>query len=130
MRDVPPELNELSRAVVDAAYEIHQTLGPGLLERVYRACLAHELRLRGHVVQEEVSMPMSFKGMEVERAYRMDLLVDGAVVVEVKAVEGFHPLHGAQLLTYLKLSGLRLGLLINFNSVLLKSGLHRVVHTF
>ena len=122
------ELNETSGHVIGAAIDVHRELGPGLLERAYETCLAHELISRGITVQQQVSLPVRYRDLSVDLGYRLDLLVEGHVVVEVKAVQSLHPVHMAQLLSYLKLSGCKLGLLINFNCCLLREGIRRVVH--
>lgn len=125
------ELNRLSGIIVDAAMEVHRELGPGLLERVYEAALAKELRLRGISSQRQVAAPVIYKGEELEdEAYRIDLLVEGTIVVELKTVAELLPIHDAQVHTYMKLSGKCLGLLINFNVVLLKAGIKRHVIDF
>ena len=120
--------NELAGSVVDAALEVHRTLGPGLLESVYRDSLAHELELRSLACETEVPIVARYKGLQFDSAYRMDLLVAAAVVVELKAVEALLPVHKAQVLSYLRLTGKRLGLLINFNVPVLKQGIQRVVN--
>ncbi len=127
MDDLPAELEAIGREVVDAALEVHRTLGPGLLESVYEVCLRRELELRGCSVVKQLPLPVVFKDIRLEAGYRLDLLVDNAVVVEIKAVEALTASHEAQLLTYLKLSRRRLGYLINFNAALLKQGLRRKV---
>ena len=119
---------ELTDDILNAAIEIHRSLGPGLLESTYRACLAQELSLRGHRVVTEQALPLEYKGMKLSCSYRMDLVVDGRVVVEIKAAECLAPIHDAQLLTYLRLSGHRVGLLINFNVVVLRDGIRRLVN--
>ena len=124
------DLNLLTQAVIGAAVEVHRELGPGLLESVYEVCLEHELIMRGVAVQRQVRLPLVYRGLELEVGYRIDLFVADEVVVEVKAVEKLQPIHEAQLLTYLRLSDSRIGLLINFNTPLLKWGLKRVVHRF
>ncbi len=124
------DINEISGAVVDAAMKVHTALGPGLLESTYEACLAHELRKRGLQVASQVSLPVSYDGVRIDVGYRIDLLVEDAVVVELKAVDGLLPIHQAQLLSYLKLSGKKVGLLINFNVVRLKNGIQRIVNNF
>ena len=124
------EPNQVSGTVVDAAMKVHTALGPGLLEHVYRVCLAHELRKRGLHVQEEVPLPVVYDGIKVDLAYRMDLLVEDTVVVELKAVETLIPLHKAQLLSYLKLSGKQVGLIINFNTIHLRNGITRMVNRY
>jgi len=113
-------------AIVNAAYAVHSQLGPGLLESVYEKCLAHAMRKRGLLVRRQVFLPIEFEGLTLPSALRLDLLVNDCVVVEVKAAEGLLPVHKAQLLTYLKLSGHRLGLLINFNVPLIRNGIIRI----
>ena len=123
------DLNALSGAVVDAAFAVHRELGPGLLESTYKACLAYELRKRGLEISVEVPVPVTYNGqLMIEVGYRMDLLVENCLVVEVKSQEGLLPIHKAQLLTYLKHSDKRLGLLINFSSPLLKDGIIRMAN--
>lgn len=117
----------VAKAPVDSAISVHRELGPGLLESVYEHCLAHELTKRGLPVIRQAPQPVVYAGEELEAGFRLDLIVDHRVIVETKAVDALAPIHEAQLLTYLRLSGLRLGLLINFNSVLLKNGLRRLV---
>ncbi|WP_309092629.1 GxxExxY protein [Phenylobacterium sp.] len=117
----------VARQIVDASLKVHKALGPGLLESVYEACLRHELTLRGLSVRRQVPQPLEYEGLQLDAGYRLDLLVEDLVIVEVKAVEALTRLHKAQLITYLKLSGLRLGLLINFNVVLLKDGVRRLL---
>jgi len=112
--------------VVDAAYRVHSALGPGLLESVYEVCLAHEIRQRGLSVDRQVSLPVKYDGIEVDAGLRLDLLVESSIVVEVKAVEELLPVHSAQVLTYLKLTGCRLGFLVNFNVPLIKNGIKRI----
>ena len=119
--------NELSREVISAAIAVHKELGPGLLESAYHNCLAHELELRGFKVKSEVPIPIVYKEMKLEHGYRLDLLVEDKLVVEVKAVEAFTDVHIAQTLTYLQLSKCKLGLLLNFNVVLMKHGIRRVI---
>ena len=113
--------------IIDAALKVHRILGPGLLESSYEQCLAYELHQRGVAVQRQVPLPIIYDGLHFEAGYRIDLLVQNRVIVEIKAVETLSRLHHAQLPTYLKLSGCRIGLLINFNVVLLKNGLKRLV---
>jgi GxxExxY protein len=120
-------VGELSRVVVDAGLKVHRTLGPGLLESAYERFIAHELELRGHVVRRQVALPVTYEGVTLESGYRLDLVVDDAIIVEVKAVEALTRLHEAQILTYLRLSGLGMGFLMNFNVVLFKQGLRRFV---
>jgi GxxExxY protein len=108
-------------------FAVHKTLGPGLLESTYEVCLAHELERRGLAVSKQVGLPVVYEDVRMDVGYRIDLLVDERVIVEVKSVEAIAPVHEAQILTYLRLSGRRLGFLINFNVALLKQGLRRVV---
>jgi GxxExxY protein len=119
-------VNSISGQVVDSAIAVHSALGPGLLESTYQACLAYELRKRGLNVLEEVGLPVVYDAQRLEIGYRIDLLVENLVIVEVKSVEGIAPIHRAQLLSYLKLSGKSLGLLLNFNVMLLKDGIVRM----
>ncbi|PAW73219.1 MAG: GxxExxY protein [Verrucomicrobiia bacterium Tous-C4TDCM] len=125
------ELNELSGIIIDAAIEVHRELGPGLLERVYEASLAKELRLRGISSVRQLPQPVIYKGEELEdEGYKIDLLVEDSIIVELKTVSELLPIHHAQLLTYLRLSEKKLGLLINFHVPLLKNGIKRLVHDF
>ena len=119
--------DEVAKDIVDAALKVHRALGPGLLESAYQACLAHELRRRERRVECEVALPLEFEGVLIEVGYRIDMRIDQLVLVENKTVEKILPIHLAQLLTYLKLSGLSLGLIINWNVIFLKDGLRRVV---
>ena len=118
---------DLSRQIIGAAIEVHKKLGPGLLESAYQICLAHELELRKIPFAREVNLPVSYKGKKLDCGYRVDFVVANKVVVELKAIERTEPVHEAQLLTYLKLSGHRVGLLINFNVSVLKNGITRRV---
>jgi GxxExxY protein len=118
---------ELTEQIIGAAIEVHRSLGPGLLESAYQACLAHELGLRKLSFECERSLPVKYKGVQLDCGYRLDFLVEDKVVVELKAVESVLPVHEAQLLTYLKLTGCRVGLLINFNVPVLKDGITRRV---
>jgi GxxExxY protein len=120
------DLNRISGAIVDGAVAVHRTLGPGLLESAYRACLGFELRKRGLESASEVPLPLVYEGNKLEVGYRIDLLVENEVVVEVKAVECIAPIHRAQMLSYLRLSRRTLGLLLNFNVVLMKDGIVRM----
>ena len=122
------DLSELSGAVIGAAIEVHRVLGPGLLESAYELALERELGLRKVPVQRQVAVPLEYKGLELGDGFRLDLLVDDALVVEVKAVDRLQPIHDTQLLTYLKLANKRLGLLINFNERTLKEGVKRVAN--
>jgi len=121
-------LNALSNEVIGAAIEVHRVLGPGLLESVYSRCLHMELESRGLQVAREVSIPLSYKGYSFENAYRLDLLVENELIVEAKALETMLPVHQAQVLTYLRMTGHRLGLLLNFNVDVMRHGIKRVVH--
>ena len=124
------ELNELSGRVVGACIEVHRHLGPGLLESTYEECLAHELTLAGLGFDRQKILPVVYKGVALECGYRLDLLVEGRLVVELKAIDQFLPVHMAQVITYLKLLNLPLGLLINFNVPALRQGIKRVVNRF
>ena len=119
---------QVSGAVVDAAMRVHSVLGPGLLESAYATCLTHELRQRGLKVSCEVPLPVVYDGIKLDAGYRLDMLVEDAVIVELKAVEALAPIHQAQLLSYLKLSGKHVGLLINFHVVHLRDGIKRMVN--
>ncbi len=122
------ELNEISNKIIGAAIQVHRTLGPGLMESTYEACLKYELEKRGLKIQSQVGLPVIYDGIKIDLGYRLDILVDDAVIIELKAVTTITPLHEAQLLSYLKLSGKHLGLLINFNVTLLKDGIKRRVN--
>ncbi len=121
-------INACSGRVVDAAMKVHSALGPGLLESAYEACLAHELRRRGSVVEVQRPLPITYDKVQLDIGYRLDLLVDDAVIVELKTAARFRPVHEAQLLSYLRLSGYKVGLLINFNVPRLRSGIKRMVN--
>ncbi len=120
--------NEIAQQVVDAAYKIHITLGPGLLETVYEAVLEHELKKRGLRVERQVPVPVVWETVRLEEGFRADLIVEGKVIIELKSVEKTAPVHGKQLLTYLRLTDKRLGLLINFGQALIKDGIQRIVN--
>jgi len=120
--------NQVARNIVDAALKVHIALGPGLLESAYKACLMQELSIRGLSVRSEVGVPVIYEGLKLNAGFRIDLLVDECVVVEVKAIDAIHPVHVAQVLTYLKLSERRLGLLLNFNVALMKEGIRRIAN--
>ena len=126
-KPIPPETEMAAKQTVDAAFKVHKTLGPGLIESVYEACLAYELKHRGIRVETQVTRPVVYDNVTLEAGYRLDMLVENRVVVELKAVEMMNPLFEAQRLTYLKLTGHRLGLLINFNVPLIKNGIKRLV---
>ena len=120
--------NEISRCVIGAAIEVHKHPGPGLLESVYQQCMVRELQLQEIDVETELVLKARYKGLDFDIDYRIDMLIAGKVVVELKVVESLLPVHKAQLLSYMKLSGLKLGLLINFNEVTLKYGVKRIVN--
>jgi GxxExxY protein len=122
--------NELTERVIGACIEIHRTLGPGLLESAYEECLCHELSIAEIKFERQKPLPVHYKEVNLDCGYRLDLVVEQKVIVELKAVENLLPIHEAQLLTYLKLSGLTLGLLINFNVPMLKSGIKRIANNF
>ncbi len=118
-------LNGISGSIIGAAIEVHRQLGPGMLESAYQACLEFELTARGHSVERQKPLPVVYKGVAIDCAYRLDLVVDEQVIVEVKAIEHLLPIHQAQIISYLRLSGLHLGLLINFNGATLRQGVRR-----
>ena len=120
--------NEIATHIVDAAYRIHTTLGPGLLESVYEEVLAHELRTRGLTVVQQKIIPLIYQGFRFKMAFRVDLIVNDVVIVEIKSVPELAPVHKKQLLTYLRLGEKRLGLLINFGAYLIKDGISRIVN--
>ena len=122
------ELNDITGHIVDASMKVHTELGPGLLESAYEACLAYELTKRGLKAVSQLALPVKYDGIELDAGYRIDLLVEDRVIVELKAVEKTTPLHEAQLLSYLKLSNKKIGLLINFNVVRLKDGIKRMAN--
>ncbi|EGV44642.1 GxxExxY protein [Bizionia argentinensis JUB59] len=120
--------NDISRVIVDVCYQIHVELGPGLLESVYEEILFQELINAGMIVERQKSLPVVWRGQELNLTYRTDLIVENKVIIEIKSVKEIHPVYPKQLLTYLKLSNLKLGLLINFNSPLIKTGITRIVN--
>ena len=122
--------NEISSEIIGAAFEVHTLLGPGLLESAYEKALAHELSLRGLEVQTQVEVPVLYKGHNLGIGFRLDMLVENTIVVELKSIEKIQPVHLAQLLTYLKLRDLELGLLLNFNLTTMREGIKRVVNNF
>jgi GxxExxY protein len=126
IKPISQEVDQVAGQVVDAAFTVHSTLGPGLLESVYEACLAYELIKRGLKVDRQIPLPVVYEDTKLDAGLRLDLVVDDSVVVELKAVEAVLPVHRAQLLTDLKLSGHRLGLLINFNVPVIKDGIKRM----
>lgn len=122
--------NRYSGQVVNSAMKVHSKLGPGLLENAYEVCLIHELKTRGLAVQAQVELPVKYDGIKMDIGYRIDLLIEHCLIVELKAVEKIMPLHRAQLISYLKLSGIRLGLLINFNTISLRDGIQRIINGY
>jgi GxxExxY protein len=120
-------VNQVAKQIVDAAFTVHSALGAGLLESVYEVCLEHELSKRGLKVERQMALPVIYDNIQLEAGFRLDLLVNQCVIVELKAVETLLPVHTAQVITYLKLSKHRLGLLINFNVPLIKDGIKRIV---
>ncbi len=120
-------INETTQTIIGAAIEVHRNLGPGLLESAYEECLCKELELRGSYFERQLALPVSYKGLMLDCGYRIDLLVEKTVVIEIKAVESLQPIHEAQLLTYLRLGGWKAGLLLNFNVSILKKGVRRMV---
>jgi GxxExxY protein len=122
------EVEEIGRQIIGAAIEVHRELGPGLLESSYERCLVHELTLRDIKAERQKPQPINYKGLELEEGYRLDILVEGKVVLELKVVDALNNVHTAQLLTYLKLANCRLGYLINFNVPVLKEGIKRIVN--
>jgi GxxExxY protein len=122
-------LGELTEVIIGAAIEVHRTLGPGLLESAYKECLCHELTLRGLSFRRQISVPVVYKGVQLDCGYRIDVVVEDAVILEIKCVERIAPIHEAQLLTYLKLTGKRVGFIFNFHStILMKDGMVRKVN--
>ena len=119
------EVNDITRIVIGCAIEVHKALGPGLLESAYEECLSYELKEKGLLFQRQKALPIKYKDIQLEFGYRMDFLVENTVVVELKSVEALHPLHEAQTLTYMKFSDKKVGLLINFNVLILKDGIRR-----
>lgn len=122
-----PEVERVAREIVDACFKVHHALGPGILESVYETCLAYELTKRGLKVSRQVMVPIVYDGQQLDDALRLDLMVEDTVIVEIKAVEKMLPLFEAQTLTYLKLTGKRLALLVNFNVPLIKDGIRRMI---
>jgi len=124
------QINELTECVIGACIEIHKAIGPGLLESAYEECLCHELRLANLAFERQRPLPVAYKGVKLDCGYRIDLVVEGTLIVELKTVQELQPIHEAQLLTYLKLSGLAVGLLINFNVPVLRRGIKRIVNHY
>ncbi len=124
------ELNKISELIIGKAIEVHKVIGPGLLESTYEACLKYELSQYGLKVENQKSMPIIYKGITIDNGYRLDMIIEDSVIVELKSIESVLPIHKAQLLSYLRLAGLSLGLLINFNVDVLKNGIVRVVNNY
>jgi GxxExxY protein len=124
------DVNTLSNVVIGAAIDVHKTLGPGLLESAYETCLCHELDLRGIEYKKQIQLPVKYKSIQLDCGYRLDILIENKIVIELKSVEKILPIHDAQLLTYLKLGGWQLGMIFNFNVSLLKHGIKRKVLNF
>ena len=124
------ELDKITQSIIGAAIEVHKGLGPGLLESAYEACMMYELGVLGLKVESQKPLPLVYKRVRLDCGYRIDLLVEGKVIVEIKSVDQIMPIHHAQVISYLKLSGCKVGLLINFNEKLLKHGVHRIVNEF
>jgi GxxExxY protein len=123
-------INVITDSIISAAIAVHRELGPGLLESAYESCLVYELLQQGLTVERQKALPVNYRGVKVDCGYRIDLLVEDTVIVELKAVDRLEPIHEAQLLSYLKLSGYQIGLLINFNVRMLKQGIRRLVNNF
>ncbi len=126
-QEVPEQVDRLARAIVDAGLKVHRALGPGLLESAYEHCLAYELTSRGVALRRQIALPIVYEGTSLDAGYRLDILVDETVIVEIKSVDALTRLHEGQVLTYLKLSKRRVGLLMNFNVALFKDGVRRLV---
>ena len=125
---IPAEIEDMATIAVDAAFEVHSEIGPGLLESAYEGCFARELELRGIAYQRQLAVPLDYKGKLIEVGFRADIVIGGKLLIELKAVEQVIPVHKAQVITYLKILKLPLGLLINFNEVLIKDGIQRVLN--
>jgi GxxExxY protein len=126
--EVMMNMNQLSSKIIGAAIEVHKTLGPGLLESAYEECLCHELSIQGLLFEKQKPLSIDYKGKKMDCGYRLDIVVEKAVIIELKSCEKIEPIHKAQLLTYLKLSGLNLGLILNFNVPLMRDGIVRIVN--
>jgi GxxExxY protein len=122
------DIEKTGKAIVHSAIKVHKSLGPGLLESVYQKCLTYELKKQGHVVKCELPMPVLYDNVKIDAGFRVDMLIDSQVIVENKTVEELAPIHEAQILTYLKVSGIQLGFLLNWNVVLMKNGIKRMVN--
>lgn len=130
MRGLEQDVNVITKEVIGSCIEVHRSLGPGLLESIYEECLSYELIQRGLNVERQRSLPVTYKGRQLDTSYRVDLIVADQVVVEIKAVESLLPIHEAQILTYLRLTKLRVGLLVNFNVPSLRLGLKRIINGY
>jgi GxxExxY protein len=126
-QQITPRVNHITRQIITAAMKVHTVLGPGLLESAYRACLLHELRKQGVAVASEVGLPVFYEGEKIDLGYRIDLIVADQVIIEIKCVEALNPVHKSQLLSYMRLSGKHVGLLINFHVEYLRDGIRRMV---
>ena len=124
------DLNELTGSIIGAAIEVHRNLGPGLLESAYESCLLWELRKKDLKVETQVPVPIRYKGIQLDAAYRIDLLVQDKIIVEMKAIDKIQPIHTAQVLTYLKMTNLKMALILNFNVELMRSGIKRIINDF
>jgi GxxExxY protein len=124
------ELNDITGSIISASIKVHNELGPGLFESVYEEILTYELRKRGHVVEKQVEIPVVYEEVKMDTGFRADLIVDREVIVEIKSIELVTPVHKKQVITYLRLSGLKIGLLINFNEELLKNGVTRLINNY
>jgi len=122
------DINKLTRDVIGAAIEVHKILGPGLLESAYEECLCHELKLRNISYERQKELPIEYKGIKLDCGYRLDIVVASKLILELKSCNNLEPIHKAQLLTYLKLTGIKIGLLINFNVPILKQGIKRIIY--
>ena len=127
-KNIIVDINKLSSKIIGAAIEVHKALGPGLLESAYEECLCYEQDLRGLSFERQKPLPVKYKGRTLDCGYRLDIVVENAIILELKSCEKIEPIHRAQLLTYLKLSGLNLGLLLNFNVALMRDGIVRIVN--
>jgi GxxExxY protein len=121
-------INNLSSRIIGAAIEVHKALGPGLLESTYEECISHELSIGGLSLERQKPLPVQYKGINLDCSYRLDVVVENAIILELKSCEKIEPIHKAQLLTYLKLCGFKLGLLLNFNVILMREGIVRIVN--
>ncbi len=128
LNSIYDDINDLTGEVIGAAIEVHKALGPGLLESAYEECLCHEMNLRRFQFERQKALPVKYKGVELDCGYRLDIVVEKVLILELKACDRIEPIHHAQLLTYLKLSGLSFGLLLNFNVPLMKDGIIRIIN--